>query len=258
MPANLTKTEKPKKIAVVGAGPAGIVVAITAAKRGHSITIFEKNSEIGGKIISGSIPRIKYELDNYRKYLQYQLDKAVKNGSVIIKYNTEITANELKEQKFDSIVTGIGTKAFVPPLNGIEKANAIQAIDLLCNPTKIGKAKKAVIVGGGVVGCETAYWLKYEHGLDVKVVEMMPYFMEGVCTANRGHLIHYMKKEGVELLNCAKVTGFTETKVSIAKNISKGVPDPYNTWQPILPKNIENPLAKKIGTEEKEIVLDVT
>jgi 2-enoate reductase len=85
---------------------------------------------------------------------------------------------------------------------------------------------------------------------------MLPHIMDGVCKANRGHLIYYLKKAGVLLLNCARVAGFDGNNVSIVRNVSKGVPDPYNTWQPILPKNIENPLAKKIGTEEKEEVLE--
>lgn len=109
------------------------------------------------------------------------------------------------------------------------------------------------------MGCETAYWLKYEKGCDVTVVEMLPYIMSGACTANRYHLIHYMEKAGVKLLNCAKVTGFTKDSVQIEKNISKGVPDPYNTWQPQLPENIANPLAKKIGpeTEVQELPADL-
>lgn len=117
-------------------------------------------------------------------------------------------------------------------------------------------AKKIVVIGGGVVGCETAYWLKYEHSCDVDVVEMLPYFMDGTCTANRGHLIHYLQKENVRLINCARVTGFQPGKVQICRNISKNVPNPYNTWQPILPKNVENPLAKKIGPETRDESLD--
>ena len=145
-----------------------------------------------------------------------------------------------------------GTKAVTPKLPGLEHADVVQATALLANPDLIGDAKEIVVVGGGVVGCEVAYWLKYEHGRDVSVVEMLPYMMEGACTANRGHLLHYMKKEGVKLYNCAKVTGFGDHSVSIKRNVSSGVPDPYNTWQPILPKNIENPLAKKIGPEERD------
>jgi len=256
MPENLSVPEKIKHVAVVGAGPAGVVFASIAAKRGHQVDLFEKSGELGGKIIPGSVPKIKYEVANYKKYLNHVLEETVKGGNLTVHFNTPVTAASLKEQHFDSIVFAVGTKSSMPRLPGIEKAHVVQATDLLCDPKLLGDAKKIVVVGGGVVGCETAYWLKYELDKDVKVVEMMPYIMEGVCTANRGHLIYYLRKKGVELLNCARVTGFDEKSVHITRNISAGVPDPYNTWQPILPKNIENPLAKKIGPEEKEETLD--
>ena len=103
-----------------------------------------------------------------------------------------------------------------------------------------------------MVGCEAAYWLKYEKGLDVKVLEMDKYIMNHVCTANRGHLIHYLQKAGVELHNCTRVTGMDKDGVVAMKNISGTVPDPYLTWHPILPENIHNPLEAKLRIEEKE------
>jgi len=112
-----------------------------------------------------------------------------------------------------------------------------------------------VVVGGGVVGCEAAYWLKYEKGLDVTVVEMDKYIMNHTCTANRGHLIHYLLKAGVPLLNCTRVTGFTKDGVEVARNVSKTVPNPGITWHPILPENIENPLAPKLKTNERTEIL---
>lgn len=106
-----------------------------------------------------------------------------------------------------------------------------------------------------MVGCETAYWLRYEYGREVSVIEMMSNFMEGVCTANRGHLLHYMKNE-VELINCARVTSFEPGKVHYNRNVSKGVPNPYNTWHPLLPENIANPMAKKLGPETQDFTIN--
>jgi 2-enoate reductase len=128
----------------------------------------------------------------------------------------------------------------------------VQAADLLLNPQRIGKAQKAVIIGGGVIGCETAYWLRYEHNLQVTVVEMAEYFMHGVCTANRGFLLHYLQKAGVELLNCSRASAFNDKGLVVERNISKTVPNPYITWLPILPENIKNPLAPKLKVEEQE------
>lgn len=256
IPENPSPPLKQKRIAVAGAGPAGVVFSCIAAQRGHQVELFEKSGEIGGKIIPGGVPKIKYEVENYRRYLSLLLRDAEKTGNLTLHFNTEANAEALKQQGFDSIVFAVGTKPITPKIPGIEKIKTLQATELLCDIQLAGEAKNIVVIGGGVVGCETAYWLKYEHGRDVTVVEMLPHMMDGACTANRGHLIHYLKKAGVRLINCAKVTGFDEKHVVITRNVSKGVPNPYNTWQPILPKNIENPLAPKLGPEEKEEMLD--
>ncbi len=256
MPEQSAPPEKTKRLAVVGAGPAGIVFATTAASRGHQVDLFEKNGELGGKILPGSIPKSKYELENYRQYLIRTVDEAIQGGHLSLKLQTPVDVAWLKKQGYDGIVFAIGTRPAAPKLPGIENTRTVQATDLLLDTSLLGDAKKVVIVGGGVVGCETAYWLKYEKGSDVTVVEMLPNLMEGACTANRGHLIHYMRKAGVRLINCAKVTSFDKSVVNITRNVSKGVPDPYNTWQPILPKNIENPLAPKMGPEEQAETLD--
>ena len=256
IPENPAAPVKPKRIAVVGAGPAGVVFSAVAAQRGHKVELYEKSGSIGGKIIPGGIPKIKYEVENYRLYLSQLLKEAEKTGNLEVHFNAEVNAETLREQHYDSIVFAVGTKVIAPKIPGIENIKTVQATDLLCDIGLAGDAKKIVVIGGGVVGCETAYWLTYEHGRSATVVEMLPYIMDGACTANRGHLIHYMKKAGVKLLNCAKVIGFDDKHVKISRNVSKGVPNPYNTWQPILPKNIENPLAPKMGPEEQEELLE--
>lgn len=256
IPKNLDMAKKKKKIGVIGAGPAGVFTAVTAAKRGHEVILVEKTDKVGGKLGAGSVPKIKFECENYIKYLGNQVEKAEKENNFTFMKNTEATTEWLKDQKFDSIVFAVGSKDAKPNFEGIDKVNAVLAEDLLLNTDKKIEAKKVVVIGGGVVGCETAYWLKYEHGLDVKVIDMEKHFMQHVCTANRGHLIYYMKKAGVELLNCTKVVGFDENSIKVVRNVSDTVPDPYMTWHPILPENIENPLAPKFKVEEKEMSIE--
>lgn len=245
-----------KKIGVVGAGPAGVNSAITLAKRGHNVKLIEKSNDIGGKLIPGGVPKIKYDIANYKEYLKVQVDQAKELENFEYLPNTEATLPWLKEQGFDAIIFATGGKEIIPRFENIEKVNVVEATELLQNPDKVKNLKKAVVIGGGVVGCETAYWLKYEYNMDVTVVEMEKYFMNHVCTANRGHLIYYMEKEGIKLLNCAKVTGFKDNAVKIIQNISDTVPDPYLTWHPILPENIKNPLAPKMKVEEVEKLIE--
>ena len=248
--------EKKKNIAVAGAGPAGIIFAITAAKRGHKVTLFEKEDRIAGKLNPAGAMKIKYDVANYVQYLKMQVELAEKKYDFKLKLNTPVDNALLKKGKYDSVVFAYGSKEIVPPFEGMENVKTVLGVDLLENPELLGDAQKIVIAGGGVVACETAYWLRYEHNKDVTVVEMMPDFMTGVCTANRGHLLHYLEKGGVEMLNCARVVSFGKNQVNILKNNSKNVPNPYNTWQPLLPKNIPNPLAKDPGDAREKLSID--
>jgi 2-enoate reductase len=246
---------KPLRIAVVGAGPAGVTAAVTAARRGHKVDLIERGSRIGGRLLPGSTAKIKYEVDNYRRYLETLVERTAAGGNLTLSLNGAADVERLKAGNYDRIVFALGTRDLTPPLPGVEEANAVQAAELLLNPERLGQARKVVVVGGGIVGCEAAYWLRYEKDCEVTVVEMDKYIMNHTCTANRGHLIHYLRKAGVSLLNCTRVTGFTRDGVKVARNVSKTVPDPFITWHPILPENVENPLAPKLKVDERQETL---
>lgn len=251
LPSEISRAEIPKKVAVIGAGPSGMAFALTALKRGHKVELIERTDKLGGKIIPGSSPKIKFDFENYLEYLRNQIEAAKENPDFTLTMGTTMDADTLKEKHYDVIVLANGSLNIDPPFKGKNKVRCIQAADALVNPSLLGDAQNVVVVGGGSVGCETAYWLAYEQNRKVSVVEMNSQMMDGVCTANRGYLLHYMEKKGVKLYNCAKVISFDTGKVNV-EQIIDNVPDPYNTWQPILPKNISNPLAKAVGTKAKE------
>ena len=250
-PDTLPRAEKPRFIGVIGAGPAGVIAAVTAARRGHKVRLIEKSGQIGGRLIPGSVPKIKFDVDNYRRYLENLVKRTCAETDMEFITGVAADADWLMEQHFDAVVFAVGSADTKLHLPGADQAPIVQATELLVKPELAEGAKNIVVVGAGVVGCETAYWLKYELNKEVKVVEMTPYIMNHVCTANRGHLIHYLQKAGVELLNCTRVTGFEKAGVQVMRNVSPTVPDPYVTWHPILPENVENPLAPRIKVEEK-------
>jgi 2-enoate reductase len=254
--AELAPAAKPKKVAVIGAGPAGVLCACTAARRGHQVTLFEKLDKAGGELVPGSVPKFKYDVANYLQYLGNMLDKTTIGYKLKLRLKTEATTGLLKKEKFDAVVTCTGAQPAKLPVKGIDLPHVVQAVDWLRKGSLPARAKKVVVIGGGSVGCEVAYMLACEMGRQVTIVEMLPYFMKGVCTANRGHLIHYLEKAGVRLLNCATLKSIDKGRVTIIKNVSSTVPDPYNTWSPLLPENVKNPLEKKIKIEEKEMGLE--
>ncbi|MGI6702252.1 MAG: FAD-dependent oxidoreductase [Christensenellales bacterium] len=251
----IEKAEVIKKIAVIGAGPSGIIATDILLKRGHKVDLYEKEKFIGGLVNQGSAPKIKYEFSNYLAYLNFLLSGFTANSDFQLIKGKEVKADELKAKGYDAIFVATGSKQVKPPVEGIDNKNVHFAIDVLANPQIVKDATDIVIIGGGVVGVETAYFLTYEHGKKVKVVEMLPYLMNNVCTANRGHLIHYLEKAGVELLNMTRLKSVKDKSVEIIKNISRNKPDPYVTWHPVLPENVLNPLAKKIGEEYQPEIL---
>ena len=244
--------EKVKNIAVIGSGPAGVMAAVTAAKRGHDVTVYEKQATIGGRLNAGGQPKIKFDIQNYHEYLKNLLETTSKEYKLKVVLNTEATAELLKKEGYDTVIYAAGTKDVELKLPGYEKADKVQAVDVLEKPELVKAAKKVVVIGGGVVGCETAFFLNKELGKEVTVIEMEPYFMNHVCTANRTYLIYYLEKAGVKLFNCTKLVSYEIGGIKVSRNMSKTVPDPYNTWSPILPPNIENPLAKPIKEELEE------
>ncbi len=242
--AEIPKADVRKTIAIVGAGPAGIVAAETLLARGHKVDLFDKATRVGGSVIPGSVPKIKFDMKNYLTYLEHVVEGMKKNPDFSLTLGKEVTVDDLSG-KYDVILTASGAKQVRPSekaIPGINGKNVLFAVDVLNNPELLGNAKKVMVIGGGVVGAETAYMLKLEKGIDCKVVEMQKYIMNHVCTANRGHIIHYLHKAGVELLNCTKLVKIEEGKVTLAENVHKSRPNPYNTWSPILPENITNPL----------------
>ncbi len=255
-PETPAPAEKPCNIAVIGAGPGGIMTAVTAAKRGHKVTLIEKDSRLGGRLNSAGVPGIKFDVANYLEYLKGAVERAQKDYGLEVLLSTEATAESLKG-KYDKVVVAAGTTDTVLPLPGLDKANWQQAVAVLENPELAKGAKKVVVIGGGVVGSETAYFLKKELGVeDVTVVEMDKYIMNHTCTANRGYLLKYMYDSGIKLLNCTKSVSFDEKGVVVSRNTSKSVPDPYLSWNPILPENVPNPLAPKLKSEPVEEHLD--
>jgi hypothetical protein len=251
--AEIPKAETLKRVAVIGAGPAGMTAAETLVARGHTVDLYEKSGSVGGNVDPGSKAKIKYEMKNYLDYLRYTAEKLKESGRFNLYCNCAPTAKELKEKKYDSIVIATGSKQKRPPVEGIDGSNVVFAVDVLQNPELAEKAERIAVIGGGVVGAETAYYLAYEMNKPVTVVEMDKFIMNHTCTANRGHIIHYLEEKGVELLNCTKLVKVETDGVVLSKNYHKNVPDPYNTWAPILPENIINPMEKKVKPQYKEL-----
>ena len=159
--------EQIKKVLVAGGGPAGMEAAITAAKRGHEVTLIEKTGRLGGNLHPAGAARFKQE---YRELAQVLARRTERAGVKVI-LNTSLTPALLEEIDPDALFVAIGSKEMRPPIPGLDSDKVIMAIDAELHPEKLGK--RIVIMGGGLVGAEGAVsWA--EEGHDVTIVEMKP------------------------------------------------------------------------------------
>ena len=264
MPESPAPTKSPKRVAVVGAGPAGMVCALAASRRGHAVTLIDASDKLGGKLVAAGAARIKFDVENYRVYLERQVRKQADEGNLTLELGHAATKDALAAARYDAIVCAAGAHEATPPIPGlselVDAGLAVPATRLLREPELLGQARSVTVIGGGAVGCEVAQWLAVERNVShVSVVEMLPHMMQGACTANRGHLLHALAGHGVRLLNMTRVERAEQTPdgalLHVSRNRHKNVPDPYVSWTPILPENVVNPLAPKVGDDWHEEVI---
>ncbi len=176
---HITPAKRAKRIAVIGGGIGGMEAALVCAKRGHSVTLYEKSNELGGVFIAAAAPSFK---EKDRELIAWYCREMAKYP-IEIKFGTEVT--DIASLGADEVVVATGANPIRIPVKGIE--NGIQAIDFLRGRASVGE--KVVIVGGGLTGCEIAYEL-YLQGKKPTIVEMKDDLIavKGVCLANSSYL----------------------------------------------------------------------
>jgi 2,4-dienoyl-CoA reductase (NADPH2) len=149
--------EKPKSLAVVGAGPAGLAFATTAAECGHSVTLFDKASEIGGQFNMARIIPGKEEFNETLRYFRRKIELT----GVKLELGKNVEAADLLGNGFDEVVLATGVTPRELSLEGINHPSVLSYVDILRNGAKVGK--KVAIIGAGGIGYDVAEFLLEEH-----------------------------------------------------------------------------------------------
>jgi 2,4-dienoyl-CoA reductase (NADPH2) len=149
-------TKEPKKIGVVGAGPAGLAAATIAAQRGHSVTLFDADKEIGGQFnIAKQIPG-KEEFYETIRYFKKQIEL----HHVDVKLNIRVTAEDLLNSDFDEIVLATGITPRTPKIEGIENEKVLSYLDVLKYKKPVGK--RVAVIGAGGIGFDVSEYLSHK------------------------------------------------------------------------------------------------
>ncbi len=167
---NVKPAETKKRVAVVGAGPAGLAAAVTSAKRGHYVVIYDASSEIGGQFnIAKQIPG-KEEFYETLRYFKRQIEL---HKNITLKLNTYVDAAALNDEAFDEVMIATGIKPRTPAIEGIEHEKVLTYIEVLKEKKPVGN--KVAIIGAGGIGFDTAEYLS--HGKETPSQDI-PAFMK--------------------------------------------------------------------------------
>ena len=198
-------------VIIIGAGPGGMQAALTASERGFKVILIEKEKELGGALQLANKAPDKFRIDNLIRYFKGQIEKDP-NIEVWLNYEvTEEKLDELSALKPYAVVSAVGGRQVVPNIPGVSLA--VMANDVLSGKREI-RNKKAVVVGGGMTGLETAEYLA-ARGNSVKVLEMLPAPGRGIFNFNVTKTVNALEKQRTEIYTCTRADSISKEAVTV-------------------------------------------
>lgn len=251
----IVPTAAPKKLAVIGAGPAGMSAALTAAECGHDVTLFEASSELGGQFnLAKRIPG-KEDFDETIRYFRTRLPAA----GVDVRLNTRASADGLGKSGFDHVIVATGVVPRALDIDGADGPNVITYIDALTDAKPVGK--RVAIIGAGGIGFDVAEYLTSPHSSPVSIDRFLSHW--GIDPAHKtaggmGTPSRPTPERSVVMLQRTdarpgKTLGLTTGWVVRAELKSRGV---QNITGATYTKIDEKGLHIVVGSEEKLIEAD--
>lgn len=201
-------SDKPKRILVIGGGPAGLAFSTLSALRGHQVTLIEREKALGGQFRLAGIPPAK---ENFQEGLAFMTRQAVKAG-VTIKTGKLYDSAFLKELDPEVVIVATGSRPLIFEIPGIDSENVVTAHDVLGRQAKIGE--KVLVIGGGLIGLEVADYLGSK-GKKVLVVEITPRFGQGLGAIAWMNIRSRLAANGVEILVSCEVKEIRGSKVKL-------------------------------------------
>ncbi|ODU05038.1 MAG: hypothetical protein ABS81_08615 [Pseudonocardia sp. SCN 72-86] len=208
---SVTPAPRPRRVMVVGSGPAGLEAARIARLRGHSVSIWERDASLGGKLEVAGLAPSKHEV------LRFKAFQAARLAALGVDIHTSSPVSEatIRSCRPDVVVIATGADPLVPPIPGIDDPTVHDAQALLRGEIPVGPGTRVVVVGGSATGCETAELVRAQ-GAEVAIVEMRGSIGRGIEAITRRRLVRALKRDGVEVLTKATVVGISPDAVEWA------------------------------------------
>ena len=206
----LSKTEKPKKVLIIGGGVAGLQAATTLKERGHIPVVCEASDFLGGQfVLAGAAPR-KEEM----KQAAIHMGEMCKKAGIEIRLSTKVTPEVIKDINPDEVIISIGSSPMKLNIPGCDLPNVTNSHDILAGKVKVDG--DIVVVGGGLVGLEVAEYLSGNVG-KITVVEMLDEVGKDLGQLRKICVMENLYKEGITTITNAKCVEIKDSSVVIEK-----------------------------------------
>lgn len=210
----LSPAANPKKIVVVGAGPAGLEAATVAAERGHRVVLIERSERTGGQVNVAALAPGREEHGDIARYM----DARARRAGVDIRTGVEATVGLVLAEAPDAVVVATGSTPYVPEIPGSEGAHVTTAHDVISGDAPVGERVVVVDLQGLRAGCDAANHLAGQ-GRAVTLVTGMPVVGEHIQAGVWRHLYEDLVGGGVTLSPLTEVVSIGESSVAVRDSV---------------------------------------